>query len=146
MLLLAVGLWNPQAIKTHKRLSDFTAGDFDLLRNYLGAFDRLLTTPHVLTEVSNLAGAAFGQSRIAIFQQIASLCDTLEEHTMAADILTKRPEFSIFGLTDAALSLLSAETALLTQDGRLARHLRIQGLSVMTLQDVKVLRNRANYA
>jgi hypothetical protein len=146
LLLLAVGLWNPRAIPSQKRLSNLTNDDFEVLRAFLSTFETIITTPHVLTEVSNLAGTASGQSRVEIFAQLASLCKILDERTLSAATLSGRLEFRVFGLTDAVLSELCSQTPLLTQDGRLAGHLRNKGFMALTLQDVRILRHQANHA
>jgi len=144
LLLLAIGLWNPRAIPAQKRLSSFTVDDFNVLRNFLSTFEKIVTTPHLLTEVSNLAGAASGQARDAIFLQLESLFVTLDERTSLATALCAQPEFRVFGITDSAMSLLSVEMLLLTEDGRLARHLQLKGLHALTLKQVKALRDQAN--
>ena len=139
LLLLTVGLWDQRAIANQKRLSGMTAADFRLLRDFVTPFSKICTTPHVLTEVSNLAGSATGSARHAIFHQLALLLKVVEEKTTSPYELSKRTEFRHFGLTDAALASLNAEMLLLTEDGRLASHLQRQGLSALSLQDVKQL-------
>ncbi len=56
LLLLFVGLFDPARIKKFKRTGHFSEVDFRLLVNFLAYFDKAITTPHILTEVSNLAG------------------------------------------------------------------------------------------
>jgi rRNA-processing protein FCF1 len=146
LLLLAVGMWNPRAIETQKRLGGFTYDDFEVLRSFLGSFYKVVTTAHVLTEVSNLAGAATGQSREAIFRQLASLINTMDERNAPAETICSQAEFLPFGLTDAALSLLCCQMLLVTEDGRLAHHLQLRGLNALTLQQVRALRYQANNA
>ncbi len=141
LLLLTVGLWNPRAIATQKRLNGFSVDDFKVLQTFLTTFKQVVTTAHVLTEVSNLAGAASGQSREAIFTQLSLLVHTLQESTPSAVTLCEQPPFRYFGLTDAGLSHLCSEMLLLTQDGRLARHLQLRGLDAWTLEQIKHLRH-----
>jgi hypothetical protein len=145
LLLLVLGLWNARAIGTHKRLAGFTSADFELLRTFLVPFHVIVTTAHVLTEVSNLAGTASGPTRNAIFQQLANVCEALEERTTPAAVLCHTAEFGAFGLTDAAVSLLCSEMLLLTEDGRLAYHLQSKGMLALTLKDLRLLRERANH-
>jgi len=146
LLLLAVGLWNPRAISTHKRLGNVTFGDFEILRQFLSSFDSVVTSAHVLTEVSNLAGGASGESRAAIFRQLASLTKVLDERVVAASAIADDLEFHVFGLTDAVLSHLCSEMLLLTQDGRLASHRQRKGFDVLTLRDVRALQGQAGHA
>lgn len=55
LLLYIVGLTNKDIIPKHKKLSTFTAADFDLICTIISTrFERILVTPHVLAETSNL--------------------------------------------------------------------------------------------
>ncbi len=139
LLLLVVGLWNQKAITDQKRLNGMTAADFRLLQRFLASFPTICTTPHVLTEVSNLAGSATGQTRHAIFHQLAILLTILDERIMPSQELSRRAEFRSFGLTDAALASLNSEMLLLTEDGRLASHLQRQGWIALSLRDLRQL-------
>jgi hypothetical protein len=144
LLLLVVGSWNPRAIETHKRLSGLTFQDFLLLSTYVGSYRRILTTAHILTEVSNLAGTASGATKASIFAQLARIIETMDEHTLPAALVAAQPEFIPFGITDAAISLVSTSTALVTLDGKLARHLQLRGHPAMTLDQLRLLRDAAN--
>jgi rRNA-processing protein FCF1 len=141
-LLLAVGLHDPRAIK--KRLSNFTVDDFELLRAFLNSSSRLVTTAHVLTEVSNLAGSTSGHLKDMIFVQLSSLIEIFEEKTSPAKEICRQIEFQRFGLTDAALSQLLPGAVLLTEDGRLAHYLQSKSLRAMTLSDVRHLRRSSH--
>jgi len=58
LLLYLIGRTNQNQISKFKRTQVFTIEDFDLLGRFMGKFKTLITTPHVLTELSNL-----GESR-----------------------------------------------------------------------------------
>ena len=55
-LLHIVGAQNPDRIDRFSRTDTFTADDFKLLDRLLGYFETAVTTPPILTEVSNLLG------------------------------------------------------------------------------------------
>jgi hypothetical protein len=54
LILYLVGLSNRSRIPRFKRTQIYSEGDFDLLRALLGPAKALYTTPHILTEVSDL--------------------------------------------------------------------------------------------
>ena len=56
LLLFVVGSCNVKHIGTFKRTKKFIPADFEALRRMLGNFRRLVTTPNILTEVSNFLG------------------------------------------------------------------------------------------
>jgi hypothetical protein len=64
LLLYLVGKTNPDRIRNFKRTSRYTVEDFELLDEIMGQFKTLVTTPHILTELSNL-GDLQGQERSA---------------------------------------------------------------------------------
>ena len=57
LLLLFIGGKDTLLIPKSKNLSEYTEDDYDLLAEIVNSsFDRLVTTPHIMTEVSNLLG------------------------------------------------------------------------------------------
>ena len=62
LLLYLIGRTNRNRISKFKRTQAYTIEDFDLLHRFMAEFKTLITTPHVLTEVSNL-GDLYGQER-----------------------------------------------------------------------------------
>src|SRR5437667_6470122 len=55
LLLLLVGNFNRRLISKFKRTQTFDEQDYDILVDLLANFGSIHTTPHVLTEVSNLS-------------------------------------------------------------------------------------------
>jgi hypothetical protein len=56
LLLLFLGTVNPARISKFKRTQQFSDQDFYLLVSFLSGFDKVVTTPHILKEVSNFGG------------------------------------------------------------------------------------------
>lgn len=58
LLLLSIGGKNTSLISKAKTLTAYTEEDYNLLQEFvrLNRFTGLLTTPHIITEVSNLLG------------------------------------------------------------------------------------------
>ncbi len=55
LVLYLVGTVNRRRILNFKRTGDFTIGDYDLLCRLIGWFGRVTSTPHVFSQVSDLA-------------------------------------------------------------------------------------------
>ncbi|MBU1753132.1 hypothetical protein KKG56_04655, partial [bacterium] len=55
LLVYFLGSFNPQLILQYKRTKIYTLEDFYVLCQFIKYFDRLITTPNILTEVSNLS-------------------------------------------------------------------------------------------
>ena len=56
LLLYVVGAQNPERIGRFTRTDTFTKDDFDLIDRLFGYVETAVTTPSILTEVSNLLG------------------------------------------------------------------------------------------
>jgi hypothetical protein len=114
LLLLLVGSLNPSLIRQEKITANqgFDEADFNQLRDFVGQFQKLVTTPHVLTEVSNHADKIKGANKGKFFQQFISLIEKLDERSGASKFLAKTDIFERFGLTDTAISLLAKENLL----------------------------------
>src|SRR3954447_22368769 len=76
LVLLVVGTWDRSAIRAHRRTRQFAPADFDLLEFQMRRYARVLTTPGVLTEVSNLMGNDFHEE---VAQTLVEKCLPLVE-------------------------------------------------------------------
>lgn len=124
LLLFVVGTSNPARIEKFKRTRQFRVEDYRLLGSFLAHFRRRVTTPCVLTEVSNLVSQLGDPDRRRCLETLGREILIVEEHyqpsaTFAADEL-----FSEIGLTDCSIRYLAnAKFLVLTDDYRLTNRL-----------------------
>lgn len=78
-------------------------------------FKILITTPHVLTEVSNL-GELHGQERGALRSWFARTVEESREHYDESRLVVKEACFQRLGLTDAAIAALARHNYLFLTD------------------------------
>jgi hypothetical protein len=130
--------FDPSLVKSFKRLNTFRLTDFDLLVEVLKLFPVLRTTPHVLTEVSNLANSLpewVKQDWSRHFsQQIRVIPEDLTPSVTAAE-----SELIWLGLTDAALATLATTHVVLTIDFPLSNALAGRGLNVINFVHLRSL-------
>jgi hypothetical protein len=146
LLLLLIGSYERKRIRTFKRTAMFSELDFDLLAVFLQAFTKILTTPHILTEVSNLTGSLPGHLlntwNVHFSRNINGLVEVFEESRS----LVSGGVFARFGLTDAAISSLSSRALTLTEDFRLSGFLRARNMPVLNFRELvsisSILRGR----
>ena len=136
LILLLLGSFDIRLIASFKRLSDFSTSDFQAVRDLSLSF-KIATSAHVLTEVSNLAKDLPHRQRQDVFRHIATRIAYLKGNVVSAVEVTPNAEFSSFGITDAVLTNLCGSHLLLTNDVRLAAHLRSKHHSVLTLNDFR---------
>ncbi|MDR3373938.1 MAG: hypothetical protein P4L98_09440 [Ancalomicrobiaceae bacterium] len=138
LLLVLIGSISPAEIRKHKRLSQFDVAHYEHVLEYLGLFDDIIVTPHILTETSNLS--RHSQFRDSSATRIASafrqlLKDYAEDLTASAPSAERR-EFAALGLTDCViLDLLDQSTdettiTLVSSDRDLVSRARSLGHSV----------------
>jgi hypothetical protein len=86
LLLHFVGCFDRTLIARFKRTERYSVNDFDVLQSTLARFDRVVTTPNILTEVNSLSNQLWERTRTnyltAISQRISLLC---EEYVTSAE-------------------------------------------------------------
>lgn len=129
-LLYVVGSVDISLIGRNKRTSTFSINDFDTLSAFLDFFTKLYTTPHILTEISNLLNP---QTHDGLYSYITNS----EEHFVPAHSLANGMLFKELGITDSSIyEAASNRFLVLSDDGPLIGSLRASGLDVLSLEDV----------
>jgi rRNA-processing protein FCF1 len=139
LLLFLLGSLDRKLIQ-HKIVSNqgFDEADFDSLVTFVSRFQKLITTPHILTEVSNHAEKLKGEDRQRIFLKLVSLIEAMDEHSEPSKQISRSDAFVRFGLTDAAISAIAKKQFLvLTVDFALTGYLRKQGIEAINFNNVR---------
>jgi hypothetical protein len=138
LLLQWCASFNRELVSGFKRLNCFRTEDIDLLSETLKIFSSVRTTPHVLTEVSNLANSLPKWVKDDWAEHFSRLVQVIpEEWARAASIATS--EFMWLGLTDAALAALATTHVILTIDFPLSNSLESRGLNVINFTHLRSL-------
>ena len=123
LLLLIVGSFESSLLGRWKRLNMFTLEDFDCIRKLVATCRTLLVTPHVLTEVSNLANSLPHWQKAEWSDYFRRwILEGLQERQIRAIDVVQHDAFSYFGITDAALFHLSDNIYVVTLDAKLAAY------------------------
>ncbi len=142
LLLFVVGSVSPDRIGRHKRLSEFDAKDYVILARQLSAATKLIVTPNILTETSNLLGSPKNPDDRIFLQTLAEIiknADIIEEVYVPSRTVAQMTQFQYMGLTDGGiLSLKQQDAVVLTRDKRLASECMNVGLAVLPFDPVGV--------
>ncbi len=131
LILLFVGLRDPQRIRTDKRTQKYVPEDHDTLVKILNIFEKVITTPNILTEVSNLLDADS-------FEDFAEGLGSFEEYYLSSADLAKTVEFRKFGMTDKGIRHLAADQYLvLTDDFRLSQYLQSNNVDTLNFNHIR---------
>jgi hypothetical protein len=104
LVIYLVGRMGREHLKDCRATKSVTPTDFDLLCDFLAPFDVLISTPHILTESSNLGGRLPQNLHAGfrlILQSFAADCQELYKPSRE---LTASRDFLRFGLADAAIA------------------------------------------
>lgn len=137
LVLYVVGKTNKTRITSFKRTETYTLEDFELLEKLAAHFSRLLTTPHVLTEVSDLA-TLHGQELAALRARMNDLVRAMKEFYDESRLVAADTSFARLGLADAAVVLASRHGFLVrTDDVKLCLTLQARGVDAVNFNHVR---------
>lgn len=140
LVVLLVGKLGPAHLKNCRATKSFKPDELSLLEQFVVQFDTLVTTPHILTEVSNLAGSLpdglLGQFR-AMFRGVVK---SLSEQSRPAMEIARDEQFIRFGLTDTAITMIAPGRYLvLTVDLPLCGLLQRRNVDVINFNNIRPL-------
>jgi hypothetical protein len=139
LVLFLVGMVNRQRIPNFKRTGDFTIKDYDLLVRLIDWFGKLIATPHVLSQVSDLADLT-GNELTMVRRLFKALVERIDESYDSSRLLVGDPAFERFGLTDAAIAMLCSRGILvLTTDVRLQLALQEREIDALNFNHIRIL-------
>ena len=141
LTLYIVGLYDVKRIAEFKRTKGFYSGDdFLLLKNFIALFDnRLITTPHILAEVSNLLEGTRYQHG-PLLNSLATYMNIVQEiYIPSREVIHQQPLlFTRFGLSDIiAGELVKQNYLLLTDDLDFSAYLRNRGMPVINFNNLR---------
>ena len=119
LLLLWIGNFDRSQIGRFKRLRQYTETDFDLLCGLVACCPKLVTTPNVLTEVSNLAGQLPGELAEEFREEFRRVVTKLNEQHFDSISVTQSDSFLRLGLADGTLLKLARQNVLVLTDDHL---------------------------
>jgi hypothetical protein len=140
LLVRFIGSFDRRLLGRFKRTQPFTSEDYDLLGSFLECFSRVVTTPHVLSEVNSLSGQLGEPARTRYFKEFAGRITTLDERYVASAEAAAAPQFPRLGLTDSGiLYVAKSQILVLTDDFQLAGSLQHVGAAVVNFNHLRGL-------
>lgn len=131
LLLYVVGSYEPRQIQRFKRTQTFSEEDFLLLLTFGSHFKSFVTTPHILTEVTDLLESFNRAHHNRIFPLLRRfIAQVSEKYQSSEAIVREQPSrFDKFGLADAmTVDVASQNYLVLTDDLDLYGYLQNQNL------------------
>jgi hypothetical protein len=122
-----------------RRLERFTQKDYDLLIGFLEHFDRLVTSPSILAEISNLSPDPSHDARWRpYFTVLAKQIQELDERFVLATQIVNNAHFTRLGITDAGIiECARDELLVLTDDLTLFSFLKHEQIDVINFNHLR---------
>lgn len=142
LLLYFVGAYDSNQVARFKRTADrFAPEDFETLVALLERFDKVVVTPHILTEVSNLLGQLSGSVRRSCFEMFRqNIRHSMNEQYASGEILSEDPAFVKLGITDVSILEVASRSHLVaTDDFALSGYLTSKNLDVLNFNNIRTL-------
>lgn len=138
LLLHLVGTVNASLVGVggYGRLSGFGIRQTLILQQLIATFVRVVTTAHVLTEVSNLVNDLHGVRKAQVLGAFVSTLEMISEQDISSYKAGRRSEFSYLGLTDSVLTEMSGSFLIVSNDGRMVDMLRQHGVEALKWVEV----------
>jgi hypothetical protein len=140
LLLSFIGAKDTNLISKARTLKAFEESDYDLLAEVINnSFSSLVTTPNIMTEVSNLLGKEREDIKYLGRKSMIEFLDKCEEISEPSAVLVDNPEFMRLGLTDVAIAVASQLPAfVLTTDALLYIHVSNLGLEAANFNHIRM--------
>ncbi len=103
LLLFFVGVVNRERISRFNRTERFSPEDFDLLVSILEHFQKIVTTPNVITELNSFINQLGDPERSECYIAVAQQLSKLDEFYLESKQIAQLEKFSTFGLTDIGI-------------------------------------------
>lgn len=139
LVLYLVGLVNKRRIQDFKRTQNFTVEDFDVLAGLIEQLGKLISTPHVLAQVSDLTDLA-GKELAKVRSLYKEIVTPVEEYYDRSRDLMTDALFDRLGLTDTAICRVCGRGILVvTADVQLHVALERRGLDSLNFNHIRAL-------
>lgn len=103
LLLWTIGSFDSHQVGRFKRLAAYSLDDFNLLFNIINQFNRIITTPGILAEVSNLSGQLPKDIKEKFWQNFKRQLFLFQECYKPANIVAEESSISWLGYVDAGV-------------------------------------------
>ncbi|MDR1420491.1 MAG: hypothetical protein LBI86_08975, partial [Treponema sp.] len=132
---------NENKIKNYTRNSLYTKDDYYLLLNILSNFDRIITSPNILTEVDNILNRITGEDKYKYLILVKTIYKQSMEKYIKTEFVSQNWFFDTLGITDSAILMMAKESELLISgDSSLCDHAK--SLNIKTFDFKEYINSR----
>lgn len=139
LLVLILGLMNPDLINTHSKTSIYEEEDFYNLLSAIKSIESIVVLPNIWTEVDNLLNKFSGNYKDLYVQKVIETMKCTSEKYLESHSIENNYAFYDLGLSDTLILECAKDCEMLiTSDSMLSDYARASGI---TVYDMKALKN-----
>jgi hypothetical protein len=112
-ILFLAGQINENKIQNYTRNSLYTKDDYYLLLNIVANYDRIITSPNILTEVDNILNRITGEDKYKYLIIVKNIYKQTIEKYIKTEAVSQNWFFDILGITDSSILMMAKECELL---------------------------------
>jgi hypothetical protein len=112
-ILFLAGQINENKIRNYTRNSLYTKEDYYFLLNILSNYDRIITSPNILTEVDNILNRITGEDKYKYLILVKTIYKQTIEKYIKTETISQNWYFDALGITDSAILMMAKESELL---------------------------------
>jgi rRNA-processing protein FCF1 len=119
----------------------YTRDDYIFINNFLGIFDKIYVTPHILAEFSNISFNNINNKEfLKYFEIVVKIIKGMSEEYISKDVVLKIPMFKKFGFADTSIYELAKKNNLpvITDEFDLHHYLITKGMTSINMDHIRV--------
>jgi rRNA-processing protein FCF1 len=140
LVILVLGLMNPNIINQHPRTSIYDKSDFYFLIEKIGDLDNLVILPNIWTELDNLLNKFSGNLKDQYVNKLKQISKLSTEEYISSEKGMDFYSFHDLGLTDSLILNYATSSKceyVITSDSKLSYHLLAHGVNVIDLVKIR---------
>jgi len=135
-ILFLVGQINENKIKNYTRNSIYSKEDYYFLLDILSKYDRIITSPNILTEVDNILNRITGDDKYRYLAIVREIYKQTIEKYLETESVSQNWFFDILGVTDSAIIIMARECDLLISgDSSLCDYAKSLGIKTFDFKE-----------
>lgn len=141
LLVYFIGKYDIERIQTFKRTCKYTIEDFQIINKFLGYFNAIITTPNILTEVSNLLNQLPDNCKSYYYKEFKNNILCFNEIYESSVSVCNCVYFEKIGLTDSGIAALSkGKYLILTDDFPLSSYLQSLDIDFINFNHIRSIK------
>ncbi|MCK5149535.1 hypothetical protein KAJ87_01265 [Candidatus Pacearchaeota archaeon] len=139
-ILFLAGIYNPNSIGKNKLTKEFSIEDWELIQIFLKASNnKILVTPHILTESSNFLERDLKGEFQIWFKKISKELMKMKEFLIEKNKILSIPETQRFGITDIGTIITRKICGglIITSDSNLVREYSKKGVPILNFNHLR---------